>query len=206
MHQVCAQVQQWYVLGFPIKVAVNLSLYQFRQQNLTEMIRVVLDESGLEAEALELEVTESTLMDNEERVIRTLHELKDMGIRLAIDDFGTGYSSLSYLKRLPIETLKIDRSFVRDIPHDKEDVAITSAIISMANTLNLQLVAEGWKPTSRLNSSMPGAVGLSRAISTVPRCRLNGCRPCSRAASVSRCPATGRTFGPSFSPLPPESQ
>jgi len=143
LRHVCEQVRRWQGLGYPLRVAVNLSLYQFRQQHLPEMIGQVLADTGLEAESLDLEVTESTLMDNEERVIRTLRELKEMGVGLAIDDFGTGYSSLSYLKRLPIKTIKIDRSFVRDIPHDKEDVAITSAIISMAHSLKLDMVAEG---------------------------------------------------------------
>ncbi len=143
MREVCAQLRRWQGQGYPLKMAVNVSLHQFRRQNLTEMIANALGDFGLAPESLELEVTESTLMDNEDRVARTLRELRDMGVGIAIDDFGTGYSSLAHLKRLPIKTIKIDRTFVRDIPRNKEDVAITTAIISMAHSLRLQIIAEG---------------------------------------------------------------
>jgi len=124
-------------------VAVNLSARQFMQPDLTERIAGILTETGLEAEALELEVTESMVMHDPQRAAVILERLKDMGVAIAIDDFGTGYSSLSYLKRFPIDYIKIDQSFVRGIPRDAEDVGITNAIIAMAKTLGVQLIAEG---------------------------------------------------------------
>jgi len=126
-----------------IKVAVNLSARQFHDPNLVGFVESHLNQSGLEASQLGLEVTESLLMDKVEDAISTLHQLKGLGFSLAIDDFGTGYSSLSYLKRLPIDTVKVDRSFVRDIPEDKSDMEITAAVIAMAHKLNLKVVAEG---------------------------------------------------------------
>jgi EAL domain-containing protein (putative c-di-GMP-specific phosphodiesterase class I) len=106
-------------------------------------VRAALDETGMPPELLELEVTESSVMHNIERAVQVLTALKAMGVRLAIDDFGTGYSSLSQLKRFPIDTLKVDRSFIREIPDDPEDRAIAEAIIAMGRTLSLTVVAEG---------------------------------------------------------------
>lgn len=127
----------------PIKVCVNLSVQQFKDPHLLSIVKNTLVEVGLDAKWLELEITESLLMDNAHEVIRKLHELKSLGVSLAIDDFGTGYSSLSYLKRLPIDIVKVDRSFVRDIPNDQNDVEITAAVIAMAHKLKLKVVAEG---------------------------------------------------------------
>ncbi|MGB3622630.1 MAG: EAL domain-containing protein [Ketobacter sp.] len=124
-------------------VAVNLSPRQFHDPNLVTVIRDLVTTADIPSQQLEIEITESLLMDNVESTIRTLEMLKDLGIILAIDDFGTGYSSLNYLKRLPIHVLKVDRSFVMDIPHDKDDVEITAAVIAMAHKLGLKVVAEG---------------------------------------------------------------
>lgn len=124
-------------------IAVNLSPRQFHDPNLLTVIRDLLQTTGIQSRELEIEITESLLMDNVESTIITLNELKDLGIILAIDDFGTGYSSLNYLKRLPIHILKVDRSFVMDIPHDADDMEITAAVIAMAHKLGLKVVAEG---------------------------------------------------------------
>ncbi len=122
---------------------MNLSARQFQQPNLTEEIAEALEETGLEAKYLELEITESNAMQNAENTIYTLRELKALGVRISMDDFGTGYSSLNYLKRFPIDTLKLDQSFVREITSSPTDAAIATAVISMAHTLNLKVIGEG---------------------------------------------------------------
>ncbi|GFE62442.1 bifunctional diguanylate cyclase/phosphodiesterase [Geobacter sp. AOG2] len=140
----CFQAKSWQQQGFaPMRMAVNLSAKQFAQKNLDDIVAAILLESGLDPNWLELEITESTIMKNPDSNTRMLHRLKDMGISLAIDDFGTGYSSLSYLKHFPINRLKIDRMFVRDIAINPDDAAIVEIIISMAHTLKLSVTAEG---------------------------------------------------------------
>jgi len=140
----CQQNKQWQEKGLPaIQIAVNLSPRQFRQKNLLSSIEQTLSETKLSAKWLELEVTESSIMDNPEEVAVTLKSLHELGIKLAIDDFGTGYSSLSYLKMFPIDVLKIDRSFIRDITFDKDDETIVKTIISMGHNLGLKIIAEG---------------------------------------------------------------
>ncbi|HET7032323.1 MAG TPA: EAL domain-containing protein, partial [Casimicrobiaceae bacterium] len=141
--EACAQAQAWQALHPGLRIAVNLSARQFRQKNLIGMIEQVLGESRLHPSLLELELTEGMLMHNVEEATHILARLDEIGVRLAIDDFGTGYSSLSYLKRFPIHTLKIDRSFVRDISTDPDDAAIVTAIVAMARSLNLRVTAEG---------------------------------------------------------------
>jgi diguanylate cyclase (GGDEF)-like protein len=141
--EACAQAQAWQALHPGLRIAVNLSARQFRQKNLIGMIEQALGESRLDPSRLELELTEGMLMHNVEEATRILARLDEIGVRLAIDDFGTGYSSLSYLKRFPIHTLKIDRSFVRDISTDPDDAAIVTAIVAMARSLNLKVTAEG---------------------------------------------------------------
>lgn len=142
--EVCRQVAQWVERGRPpIRVAVNLSARQFREAGLTRRITEILADTGVAADLLELELTESMLVENADEAIQALWALKGLGITLSIDDFGTGYSSLSYLKRFPIDALKIDKSFVRDIPDSRDDISITRAIISMGRSLELKLVAEG---------------------------------------------------------------
>jgi EAL domain-containing protein (putative c-di-GMP-specific phosphodiesterase class I) len=140
----CAQVKQWHDGGHSeLSVAVNISARQFQQPDLVAQVKRALRDTGLEPRFLDLEITESNAMQNAEVTVQTLRELKDLGIRISIDDFGIGYSSLSYLKRLPIDTLKIDQSFVRDITVDPDDAAIATAVIAMAHTLKLKVVAEG---------------------------------------------------------------
>ncbi|SDH85552.1 PAS domain S-box-containing protein/diguanylate cyclase (GGDEF) domain-containing protein [Pseudomonas benzenivorans] len=124
-------------------VAVNISPVQFQRTNFVESVRTTLMQTRLPADLLELEITETVLLDNAERAVYTMHALKDLGVRIAIDDFGTGFSSLNYLKRLPIDKVKIDRSFVQDVISDQHDAAITQGIISMAHHLKLKVIAEG---------------------------------------------------------------
>ena len=134
----------------PITVAVNISARQFRDPHLITTIRRSLRESGIKAERLEVEITETMLMGDVEAALVTVKRLHELGIKLAIDDFGTGYSSLNYLKRFPIDTVKIDRSFVMDIPGNADDMTITAAIIAMAHRLNMQVVAEGIETSEQL--------------------------------------------------------
>jgi diguanylate cyclase (GGDEF)-like protein/PAS domain S-box-containing protein len=144
LQSACAQNVAWQRQGLPpVCMAVNLSMRQLSDENLTREIAAVLEETGMDPSLLELEVTESMIMHNSERAVRVLTDIKALGVRLAIDDFGTGYSSLAHLKRFPIDTLKVDRSFIREIPSDPEDRAITEAIIAMGKTLSLTVVAEG---------------------------------------------------------------
>ena len=124
-------------------MAVNLSGQQLKQPNLIDMIESVLSSTGLDPQWLELELTESSIMENAVSTIETLTDIKVRGIRLAVDDFGTGYSSLNYLKNFPFDRIKIAQDFVRDIPGDVDDCAIVKAIIALAETLNLRLIAEG---------------------------------------------------------------
>ena len=140
----CRQLHAWRTRGLPsLRVAVNLSARQFTQANLTRQVREILRETGLPPSALELEITESMVMRDPEKAVQILGRLKTMGVSLSIDDFGTGYSSLAHLKRFPIDGLKIDRSFIRDVPDDADDVAITRTIIAMAHSLKLKVIAEG---------------------------------------------------------------
>ena len=147
----CTQAKSWQDQGLPaLRVAVNISPRQFMRVNLAEQVARTLQDTGLAAPCLELEITESLLMQDMERGIATLHALKAMGIQLAIDDFGTGYSSLAYLKRFPIDRLKIDRSFVQDLTTDPDNAAITEAVIALAHTMRLQVIAEGVETEAQL--------------------------------------------------------
>lgn len=140
----CRQAREWQRQGLAdLRVSVNISVHQLRQGNLVRLIHEVLEETGLPPRLLELELTESQLLDNVESVISIFRQLRELGVKLAIDDFGTGYSSLSYLKRFPVDYVKIDQTFVRDLSHGGEDAAITRAIIAMAHSLGLKVVAEG---------------------------------------------------------------
>jgi diguanylate cyclase (GGDEF)-like protein/PAS domain S-box-containing protein len=151
LRSACEQGVRWRKMGLPVwRMAVNLSARQFRQQNLLQPIQRILQETGFDPHHLELEITESLLMQGAGQTIAILESLDEMGIRLSLDDFGTGYSSLSYLKRFPIDTVKIDRSFVRDIHTDPNDAAITSAIIAMAHSLKLSVIAEGVETEEQL--------------------------------------------------------
>jgi diguanylate cyclase (GGDEF)-like protein len=143
LQEACATAKELQTLQPGLRIAVNLSARQFREKDLIAMVERVLSETQLDPALLELELTEGMLMHHAEETVLTLARLDAMGIRLAIDDFGTGYSSLSYLKRFPIHTLKIDRSFVRDISTDLDDAAIVTAIVAMARSLKLNVTAEG---------------------------------------------------------------
>lgn len=139
----CQQAVRWHRQGWQLTLAVNLSARQFRQKDLSAMITRIVADTGLDPRRLKLEITESNVMQDAEASIAALKALKRLGVQISIDDFGTGYSSLSYLKRLPIDTLKIDRSFVHDLSANPNDAAIASAIIAMAHNLKLQVIAEG---------------------------------------------------------------
>jgi diguanylate cyclase (GGDEF)-like protein/PAS domain S-box-containing protein len=148
----CAQARKWQDDGLaPVTMAVNVSAVQFRQEGFADLVKQVLTESGLLPEYLELELTESLLLSNVDVVFATLQGLKNVGLLLAIDDFGTGYSSLSYLKQFPVGKLKIDRTFIRDIAFDIDDAAITTAIISMAKSLRLKVIAEGVETEAQMS-------------------------------------------------------
>jgi diguanylate cyclase (GGDEF)-like protein/PAS domain S-box-containing protein len=151
LRQAVNQAYAWHQQGLDVRVSVNVSVHQVRQGNLTSIVRQVLEETHLPARLLELELTESQLLDNVESVIATLHQLHALGIKLAIDDFGTGYSSLSYLKRFPVDYVKIDQTFIRDLSQGGEDAAITRAIIALAHNLELKVVAEGVETQDQLD-------------------------------------------------------
>jgi polar amino acid transport system substrate-binding protein len=142
--EACAQAADWQGLSrSPLRVAVNLSARQLREPNLLEVVEQTLAASGLAPELLDVEITETAAIGDAEGTTRVLRQLRDMGVGVSLDDFGTGYSSLSYLPRLPIARLKIDRSFVRDLPHDASSAAVVCAVIDLANTLGLGVTAEG---------------------------------------------------------------
>ena len=147
----CLQAKAWQNQGIqPLTMSVNLSPRQFRQKNLVEMIAGVLEKTGLDASLLELEITEGMIMHRADQAVAVLERLHKLGVRLSVDDFGTGYSSLSYLKRFPVQTLKIDRSFVNDLTTDGDDGSIVTAIIAMAKSLKLEVVAEGVETREQL--------------------------------------------------------
>ncbi|MAC45996.1 MAG: hypothetical protein CMI12_03975 [Oceanospirillum sp.] len=139
----CQAAKQWQDKGFGVPVAVNLSPRQLLDSHLFEDIAFALESTGLPVELLELEITETVVIEDIERVITILQQLRDMGIRISVDDFGTGYSSLIYLKRLPVDTVKIDRSFLDDVPGDPDDESLIRAIITMSHSLGLQVISEG---------------------------------------------------------------
>jgi diguanylate cyclase (GGDEF)-like protein len=147
----CARIKAWQGRGLPkLSVAVNLSARQFADTMLLTKLTRIIHASGLDPSLLELEITESVVMSNAEGAVGVLEKLKSIGVQIAIDDFGTGYSSLAYLKRFPIDILKVDRSFIRDIPADSGDMKITRAIIAMAHSLRLKVVAEGVETAAQL--------------------------------------------------------
>jgi diguanylate cyclase len=144
LRSACSQTQAWRTsTRIPIRTSINLSARQFKQHNLVGIVSQALTESGLDPDMLVLEMTETSVMEDVDATVAILRELKEMGVHISIDDFGTGYSSLSYLKRFPLDTLKIDQSFVRDVTTDDNDAAIAKAIIAMANSLQLKVIAEG---------------------------------------------------------------
>lgn len=150
--QACQQARAWQLAGLPaISMSVNVSAIDFRQHDFVDGIVRILELTGLDPTLLELEITESVLMQNVEATVQTLHAIKALGVRLAIDDFGTGYSSLSYLQRFPVDVLKIDQSFIRGLSTENNDAALVSAIISLGKSLNLNIIAEGVETLEQLD-------------------------------------------------------
>jgi diguanylate cyclase (GGDEF)-like protein len=148
----CADARRWQAAGHEdVGVAVNFSATQFRHERFVERVRAIIEAGGLAPEHLEMEITEGAAMQDAEGTIETLEQLKAAGVRVAIDDFGTGYSSLSYLKRLPIDILKIDKSFMREVPHDAENVAIVRTIVALGSTMKLRCHAEGVETREQLD-------------------------------------------------------
>lgn len=152
LREACRQARQWQLDGLaPVRVSVNLSVKQLRQGNFISLVRQVLEESGLSADMLELELTESQLLDDIDNAVSISHQLRALGVKLAIDDFGTGYSSLSYLKRFPVDFVKIDRSFISELEQFGEDAAIVRAIIAMVHSLERKVVAEGVETQAQMD-------------------------------------------------------
>jgi diguanylate cyclase (GGDEF)-like protein/PAS domain S-box-containing protein len=151
LYEACTQVRRWQLMtGCGLRAGVNFSADQLRGRDAAGVIRRVLKETGLPPDSLDLEITESLLLDRDDETLGVLNGLHDLGVALTIDDFGTGYSSLAYLKRYPIAALKVDRSFIRDVGHDPDDAAITQAIIGVARALGLHVVAEGVETLEQL--------------------------------------------------------
>jgi len=151
IREACRQMREWHAARVRIpKVSVNLSARQFSDGQLGQRIAAILAETGLAPACLELELTESILMRDVGEALQLLGELKSLGLCIAVDDFGTGYSSLNYLKQFPIDILKIDRSFVDGLPHGEQDAQIARAIIAMAHSLNLSVIAEGVEEPAQL--------------------------------------------------------
>ncbi|GBG15233.1 uncharacterized protein NMK_2836 [Novimethylophilus kurashikiensis] len=146
----CLQAREWQTLAPELTMSVNLSARQLRQADIVERVLHIIEQTGMPPHLLDIELTESMLMDNMEETIRKTEHLRSTGIRISIDDFGTGYSSMSYLKRFPITSLKIDRSFIQDIPTDADDMAITQAIIALGKSLQINLIAEGVETQEQL--------------------------------------------------------
>ncbi|WP_415892397.1 EAL domain-containing protein [Neptuniibacter sp. PT8_73] len=151
LKQSCSQLKSWLDKGYkPISMAVNLSTVQLRHTDICHLVTNVLEQTGLPAQYLELEITESAMMEREQEFIDLLHRLRELGVKVAIDDFGTGYSSLAYLKKFPIDVLKIDKSFVEDIPQDKDDMVIAATIVAMGHSLGFKVLAEGVETEEQL--------------------------------------------------------
>ena len=151
LREACSQARAWQEAGFPeMRIAINVSAVELRSQDFVSELRAILAATGLAARLLELELTESFLVQDSKMIAAVLQEVRQMGVRLALDDFGTGYSSLSYLKRLPIDTVKIDQSFVHDLVTDGADASIVRAIIGMGKSLQMQVVAEGVETREQL--------------------------------------------------------
>ena len=152
LREACRQARQWQVNGTaPVRVAINLSAQQFRQKNLVQVVQSALDSANLEPKYLEIELTESAVMHNAAASAAVLEQLSRLGVHISIDDFGTGYSSLNHLRRFPLDKLKIDRSFIKDVLANSEDAAIVEAIISLAHSLRLKVIAEGVETEAQLD-------------------------------------------------------
>jgi EAL domain-containing protein (putative c-di-GMP-specific phosphodiesterase class I) len=144
LFEACAQTKRWHRAGFDgLKISVNVSAVQFQQNELVQLVAAALAQTALPPACLDLEITESVLMQDADATIATLRDLKAMGVSISVDDFGTGYSSLAYLKRFPIDTLKIDKSFMHDVASDGHNAAIVRTVIALAKSLKLESIAEG---------------------------------------------------------------
>jgi EAL domain-containing protein (putative c-di-GMP-specific phosphodiesterase class I) len=151
LREACRQNMEWHRTGLPlVRMAVNISPRQFQRVDIPDLVRRVLTDTGHPPDCLELEITESMIMEDVDRAIEIMQVLAAMGVHLAIDDFGTGYSSLHYLKRFPVRRLKVDRAFVRDVTTDPNDAAIASAVVALARTMQLEVVAEGIETEAQL--------------------------------------------------------
>ncbi|WP_078595222.1 GGDEF domain-containing phosphodiesterase [Evansella clarkii] len=150
LEEACRQAKKWSDEGYSLRIGINISPLQFQKRGFVEKVNAVLQDSGLEPGKLDLEITENHLLRNREESLRTLGKLKKIGIRISIDDFGTGYSSLSYLQRFPVDTLKIDRTFIKDIINNSKDQAIVTSIIQLAHNMNLRVIAEGVESSDML--------------------------------------------------------
>ena len=144
LQEACREAQSWTALGLPsLRIAVNLSPIQFRRQNVRELVVAALQQTGLPPRLLELELTENIVLDNTAAVTRDIRDLQELGVSFSLDDFGTGYSSLAYIKNFPVNRLKIDQCFIRNLKTDPNDAAIVRAVISLGHSLNLEVLAEG---------------------------------------------------------------
>jgi diguanylate cyclase (GGDEF)-like protein len=186
----CRQVRAWIDAGLPaLPVAVNLSARQFREEGLVELVLDAIAQSRIDPRLLELEVTETLLMEDTARTVRWLEALRGQGITIALDDFGTGYSSLSYLKRFPVDTIKMDKSFVRDVASDAQSGAIATAIVTLAHSLGMDVVAEGVETREQLESLA------ARGCDTVQGFLFSRPVPHAEIPELVR-----RTFGPTLAP------
>lgn len=177
LRKACSECKMWHDAGFDeLTVSVNISPAQFQKQNLEEVISVILSETGLPPRALELELTESTVMKEPELAAKILKNLKSLGISISIDDFGTGFSSLSYLKNFPIDTLKIDKSFIMNLGYDEENSAIVTAVIALAHILKLKVVAEGVETLDQLDFLQLGACDLAQGFYISKPVEINSIR------------------------------
>jgi len=150
--EACRQTRKWHDEGYKnLRVSVNLSMCQFLSGSLVDNVKKALEKSGLPPTCLEIELTESLLADNVEKTVASLKELKALGIRLSLDDFGTGYSSLSHITRFPIDVLKVDRAFIKDVTANRENATLTTAIVALAKSLHLEIVAEGVETLDHFN-------------------------------------------------------
>jgi len=184
-------LREWRDAGLdPPRCSINLSARQFAHDAVVDEVHAALSAHVLESGALEVEITESVLMADPERARHSLNRLHEMGVHIAIDDFGTGYSSLAYLKRFPAQTLKIDRSFIKGLPDDRDDAAITQAVISLAHTLDMRVVAEGVESAAQMqfltSAGCDEAQGYLLARPLLPEALANMLRassmPCAAAA------------------------
>ncbi|WP_173917869.1 EAL domain-containing protein [Halobacillus sp. Marseille-Q1614] len=152
LHEACRQMKTWHDKGYTkLSVSVNLSPQQFSQENIVSKVKAILEQTSLPPQLLELELTENLIIHNTEKTLNVIHCLKELGIQISIDDFGTGYSSLGYLKDFPVDTLKIDKTFIDDLPKNPNNAAITNTIITLANSLQLNVIAEGVETQEQLD-------------------------------------------------------